>query len=440
MSDPLLESEPTDNSAGALRLRGVWGLIDQAVVSGGNFLTNIVLANAMASAGEYGRFTLLWGILLLLNSIHGGFVSYPISVRGGAGGAGLVRRLAVGGVTSTLIFSPITVISSIAAAFALGRLEVAPWMAFAGIAWQIQETTRRSLLASFRVRGAVIGDSISYFGQAAGVIVLAGFGIEHLSHVFMLMAGTSLTGAVVQMVQLQMRAGSMQSLREQIVDSWRLGRWIVLGTFLGMINLQAIPWVITAFHGPADAANLAAVGNVLGLTNPIVLGLAGVLTPSVSAAHAKDGSSAAVRVGLRYALMGAALLLPVWLLIAIFPTWVLEIFYRHQDSPFRALSTALRWMLLIYVIHYGGAMVGHVLGGLGRSGLSLISHIAAVLATLSITMPLAYRFSYMGSLWGGAASETFRLIVGQAVVQNLLRGGRALGQSTAAGGRRNSGL
>lgn len=437
MSEPLVENESHESDA-TLRRRGAWGLIDQAVVSGGNFLTNIVLANAMASIEEYGRYSLLWGILLLLNSIHGGLVTYPISVRGGAGGSEVVRQLTGGGLATTLALSPLTILCSLAAAAALGNLDVAPWMALAGIVWQIQETTRRSLLAAFRVRGAVLGDSISYIGQAIGVMLLAKFGIDHLRQVFMLMAATSALAAVVQILQLKVRGQSMQAWRAQLRDGWQLGRWMVLGTFLGMINLQAIPWVITAFHGPGDAAKLAAVGNVLGLTNPIVLGLAGVLTPSVAAAHASQGARVAVRVGLKYAFMGAALLLPIWLLIATVPQWVLEVFYRSEDSPFRALSNALRWMLLIYVIHYGGAMVGHILGGLGRSGMSLISNIASVVVTLLLTMPLASRFSYMGSLWGGAASETLRLIVGLAVVQYLLRGGRALGQTTAVSGRRNS--
>lgn len=403
-----------------VRRRGFWALTDQAVVSGGNFVTNIVLANAMA-ANEYGRFSLLWGILLLLNSLHGGLVTYPLSVRGGAGGPPLVRLLAGGAMGMTLLLSVATIGASTLAAGVLGVPEVAPWMAFAGLAWQLQETMRRAQLAAFRLRAATIGDLVSYFGQAVAVVILGSLGKEHLIPVFACMGVTSLLAAGVQAWDLRVRWPGMSAVRKQLRSSWTLGRWVLLSSLVGVINLQAIPWVVTAFHGPDDAAALAAVANVLGLTNPIVLGLGAVITPSVAQARARQGVRAGVMVGLKFAILGAALLLPVWVTIGFAPDWVLSVFYRSPDSPYRGLAMALQIMLVIYMIHFGAAMMGIILGGLEKSGQAFICSLAAVAGTLLLTMPASAKYSYIGALAASCASELLRLICTLAFVGMMLR-------------------
>src|SRR5688572_9463173 len=64
---------------GVLGSRGTWALADQATVSLGNFITSLVLANAVAPA-EYGVFVLLFGVVMILNSLHGSVIVYPLSL------------------------------------------------------------------------------------------------------------------------------------------------------------------------------------------------------------------------------------------------------------------------------------------------------------------------------------------------------------------------
>lgn len=428
-STPPSSDDAKPASGGSLVRRGFWGLGDQAVVSGGNFLTNIILANAMP-ATEYGEYGLLWGVLLLLNGVHAAIVTYPLSVRGAGGSVEQIRRLAGGGVAITGCVGVVTVAMSLLACRALAVENVAGWMILAGLAWQLQETLRRALLAGFRMRAVIVGDAISYLGQAAGVAVLAYARQETLPNVFAVLAGTSLLAAAVQVVQVKLRLPRAGEFQEQVAHSWRIGRWSLLTNLIGIVNLQAIPWVVTAFHGPASAAMLQAVNNVLGLTNPIVLGLHGIVTPSV--AHARVGGLRhAVGVGLKYALMGAVILFPIWLAIAVLPELALRLFYRQADSPYRELSLELRLMLAIYVIHYAGAMLGVILGGLERAGWAFGCALAAVGGTLLLTMPLSIRHGYTGALAGSVVSETLRLICSIVVVQYLIRSLRSRGAEPA---------
>jgi len=60
--------------------RASWTLVDQCVVSGGNFLLNVLLARKL-SQDDYGEFALFLGAIFLLRAIDYSLISYPVAVR-----------------------------------------------------------------------------------------------------------------------------------------------------------------------------------------------------------------------------------------------------------------------------------------------------------------------------------------------------------------------
>ena len=60
--------------------RASWTLIDQGVVSSGNFLLNVLLARTL-SEEDYGEFALFLGAIFMLRTIDYSLISYPLSVR-----------------------------------------------------------------------------------------------------------------------------------------------------------------------------------------------------------------------------------------------------------------------------------------------------------------------------------------------------------------------
>src|SRR5271156_5280571 len=61
-----------------------WSLIDQAAVSGGNFLTTLVLARILSPVG-YGTFSLLFLSLYAINTCHSSLVIYPLTLNVASG-------------------------------------------------------------------------------------------------------------------------------------------------------------------------------------------------------------------------------------------------------------------------------------------------------------------------------------------------------------------
>src|SRR5258708_31864919 len=60
--------------------RASWTLVDQGVVSFGNFLLNVLLARTL-SEEDYGEFALFLGAIFILRAIDYSLISYPLSVR-----------------------------------------------------------------------------------------------------------------------------------------------------------------------------------------------------------------------------------------------------------------------------------------------------------------------------------------------------------------------
>ena len=67
-------------SAKLLIERASWTLVDQGVVSFGNFLLNVLLARTL-SEEDYGEFALFLGAIYILRTIDYSLISYPLSVR-----------------------------------------------------------------------------------------------------------------------------------------------------------------------------------------------------------------------------------------------------------------------------------------------------------------------------------------------------------------------
>jgi membrane protein implicated in regulation of membrane protease activity len=165
--------------------RGIAVLIDQAVVSMGNFLTLALLGRHLIAA-EFGAYGLIMETLFFLNGVQFALVIYPLTIRGATGDHGTVRQLTLASLLFTVLLVPFTVIVMGKTAIATGVGFAAAAAVLATLLWQVQETLRRALMAELRFSAAVWGDAISYLGQAAIILALV---LPSPANVIVLVAG-----------------------------------------------------------------------------------------------------------------------------------------------------------------------------------------------------------------------------------------------------------
>jgi len=397
--------------------QGFWALADQATVSMGNFLTQVFLARALAPE-QYGVFALLFGIHLVMSGLHASLVVYPLSVRGATLDDAALRRHLAGSLLATLGLAVPLGGVMLAAAWFLSWPQLGPWAALAMLFWQVQETVRRALMAHLRHRDALPGDALSYLGQAAVVFALHQTGNLSLPTAFAAFAITSGVAAALQAAQLGLRSASLSSPEGFVADSWQLGRWILFSNILGILTIQAFPWTLALFHGPAAAAELQALINILGVTHPVMFGLSNLIVPTVAQSHRQAGLAAARRTAFRYATQGALLLAPYYAALLLAPGRILTIFYG-ANSHYAGLTAPLRLFVLAYVFVYAASVVLALLAGLERTRHAFFAQLGSSLASLGVGLPLAALGGIAGATGGLVLVNGVRTFVGAWMVNRV---------------------
>jgi Na+-driven multidrug efflux pump len=123
----------------------------------------------------------------------------------------------------------------------------------------------------------------------------------------------------------------------------------------------------------------------------------------VARARANDGNRAASRVAIRYIAFGATLLMPYFLVIALFPTQLLKFFYG-ADSPYVNEGQWLRLFVANYTAVYLLSTINAWLAALGHSRWNFYSQVVNIVITISMSLPLIYWLGVPGVIIGGLLS------------------------------------
>jgi O-antigen/teichoic acid export membrane protein len=388
-------------------MRGVWSLGDQGIVSLGNFLTSWLLLRSQSI--WYGNYFTVINIIWFLNNLHMALVTYPISVTSaGISDSELRRRVRRAlGMTLLLVVPESIVLCYGTAVAASWRL--VPWAILALGLWQLQETTRRALMARLEHRRAIFGDFCTYIGQAAAIWFVLHRGPVSIEMVYAIIGITSGIALLIQAYQLGLHLPSdsppTHSMSHQARHHLSLGQWVLMINLLYLLSIYSIPWFMQYFHGPAGVAMYSALLLVLNVSNPLLASVANLITPVVAKvkteAHAR-GETGAVdtqRVAVKYAAQGAAILFPFFAFLLIAPRFALHLFYKPH-SPYLQLSIPLRVFTVAYILMYVSAIINSYLCGLGKSRLPFFGQVANATVTCLITLPLVAIFGVSGAAWG----------------------------------------
>lgn len=283
-------------------LRAYWTLFDQGIVSLGSFAANIILARQFAPT-EYGTFALLWGGLLGLQQVNGALIFYPVSVRLVVAKGEQYKRLFSTSVVLVILACLLECIGLSIALVAFERIDILPSAIAWFVLWQVQEIMRRGLFASFRHKAAIVGDAISYLGQAVIIALFLRYELVSLATILYSMAATSGFAALLQAYQLGLSMPDLRDLRKTIIDFWIVGRWALVNNLMSQIQFQMLLWELATISGVVIAASLQATQNVVNVVNPIIYGICNIIPQTTAHAQAR-GNARAWRAARIYALLG----------------------------------------------------------------------------------------------------------------------------------------
>jgi O-antigen/teichoic acid export membrane protein len=382
-------------------------LFDQGAVSCGNFLTNILLARSLA-ADQYGVFALFLDAILFLNSLQAALLIYPLTVRCPLLDDRQLRRCAGTCVLLTLLIAIPLGLALAGYGMFIGAGSVALWAVLGQTFWQCQETLRRTMLARRSYSRAILGDCVSYLGQVIIIALLVMGNKADVPRAFMAMAITSLIAAIIQGFQIGLLPTAPRAAMEMGKSFWFIGRWVMVSNLTNVLTSVCCTFTLARSHHNAAVGQYAAVSNLLRIANPLFITLATLIVPAVALAaaggHNHRTLSAAWRVSRHYGVRGAALLVPYWLVLMVFPGKALAIFY-HGRPEYLGLETDLRLFVCISIFTMINAVVASFFNGLHRSRRAMVAQFVGAGACVVVTIPLTIKFGLEGLLVGTLLSN-----------------------------------
>jgi O-antigen/teichoic acid export membrane protein len=361
-----------------------WALFDQAIVSGGNFLTNLVLIRTLAPA-SYGAYALVLNALLFLNNLHTNMVAYPVCIRGARSDDEALRGVATGGLLATLIGVSANAVLVTVACLSIHRASLIPIVVVAALFWQLQETLRTVFVSRLAYRKAVWGDAVSYIGQAVILGLICWHHNPSLVAVFAVVLGTSLVAGLGQAFQIKPSWLDRETFRSFFRELWHLGKWSTLAKVVAFFTFQAFPWLLAYASGLVTVAAFQALFTLVALANPLLLGFNNLIIASIASRTRVPGGSA-WSASVKQMRLASLLLGTYFLALALVGKYLMMAIYG-KHSPYLVNAPLLKYFALAFTFEAIAMFGGAILGGLGETKSNFTAQLWAMGTSVLIVFP-----------------------------------------------------
>jgi O-antigen/teichoic acid export membrane protein len=403
--------------------RASWTLVDQCVVSGGNFLLNVLLARKLGQ-DDYGEFALFLGAIYLLRAIDYSLISYPVAVR--LHGAPEHERARLLGNTSLLATAIALVFGVVIALGSLlpGDDDIVVPACLCFLCWQAQETSRRYLLADFRYRAAVTGDGIAYVGQALLIGFFAWLDAITFTAALYLMSVTFALGALVHVSKLRFARPDFAEAYGLAKEYFSIGKWSIVSYELALIRVQLFPWILAATAGTAATASLQAGLNIANMMNPIIFGIGNAIPQVAAHAHRTEGVAGAWRAASGYVLFGLGPIVIICGAILLMPDLALHWAYG-PSSPYLAGALSLQLLAIAGMLDYIAEMISKTLLGVEAGRAASAVNVLAVGVAAGLAFALIGPMGVVGACLSLVIANLVRMIGGAIAIRMLIGSARS---------------
>ncbi|HEY3626036.1 MAG TPA: hypothetical protein VGL00_07125 [Terracidiphilus sp.] len=388
-------------------------LLDQALVSGSNFITGIILVRGLGLV-EFGRFTVAYAILLLANSVQLSFISSPMITLGSLCATPEERRHFVRGIFGVQMifcaFASVLAIAGTAVYVSLrphaGAIDFLWPFASAVVAFLMQDWLRRYYFTVSKAAASFWNDVISYLGQ---VVVLCLLWWTHR-----LTLNTALWSIAVTSTAAFALGAIFERLgctRQETRESWRQAH--VLSIDLGIAN--QLQWLVyqgamligAGMVGAQAAGGVRATQNIIGPVNVAYQAMENIV-PVRAAEEMKRGGRQRVSAFLfRFGLVGFVALLVFFSAAALFSSQFLSFFYGRQ---LHAYAGVLDLQMLYFLLTWPIRQVAFLFRTIKKTRPILIGSVVAAIVSLAAVYPAVRGFGAAGIMLAAVAAQIANLL------------------------------
>ena len=390
----------------------VVALVDQAVVSGTNFVTGWALMRLVGETGM-GVYTLAMTLVIVGVGMQTELVTNPFKVYGQSKRGNTLRRYAGSAVIHQAVCSGLLLLLLVGAAGAAGQLDklssILPALLVFGPMVMAREFVRQMSFAAFRFDEALRSDAIVSSWQILSIALLWAAG--RLSAPAVLATYGAGCGLSVYVWYVRSRDRFRYDRRmvlRHLSRNWRFARWTLATFLVGSTTPFVMPWVLAAYHGEDATGLLAACNALIGLSYMFTTGIANWLTAGSARAYVQGGRAELMRVVWQTTGLMMLGLLPFVGLVWCCGEEILTFVYGDRVEGLGRVSFVIACGMLAVATNI---VTGNALWAIDRPQDGLKADVSVFAATVALAVWLVPGHSVMGAAVATALGVTLGAVV-----------------------------
>lgn len=270
-----------------------WAVYDQALVSGANFLSTLLVAR-MVAPESFAMFSLASITILFLSSFHRTLITQPMNALGAIEAP---RDLAGRFACLLSLHLPLIAISVVFLAgiglFFFPQVGLIIGAATYLATFFLQEVVRRYYYTQSRIQSALFNDLISYGGQLVILFAMYIGGITDPAYAFVALAATSFLAFLAGVGPIKKEHAALGACvtekKTLLLEHWKFAKWIVLSQFVFWGATQIYPFMLAEQTSYSAVADFNIANSILNALNVVRLMLGNYLPSRVTQIFTQGG-------------------------------------------------------------------------------------------------------------------------------------------------------
>ena len=401
-----------------------WTVIDQAALSGSNFLIGLFLARSLGIE-QFGIFTLGMMVLWFFQNINTVLVFVPMlsiypktqaNERAAYCGTVVCHQIMLTAGTAALLFF-LAISTSV---FNVTRIDAVVFASIAAafVGFSAQDFMRRYFYATARPKLAAQNSMISNTLQIIAMMEVAHLGRLTVALAFVIVGLGSVIAAAIATTRIGPLAFKFDTFVNTTRRHWQFARWQLPSTLAFWVSGNFFYFIAAAFLGPVAVGAMRAAGLTLAASHIILLSVQNHLPPTFSAIWRYENIQAAWQYTIRFALASLAFVAVVSVVVGAAPQFWFHLLFGEEYLGYE-------WLIYIFILHYLFALVA-VIGGCTLSALERVEtqfyvQVTTAVVSVFLALLLTSQVGLTGAAVGLVVADVLAAVLATGSVYRIVR-------------------
>lgn len=378
-----------------------FSLLDQALVSGSNFLSTVLIARILG-LHDFGIFTTLWLILLFITAIHHAIIVFPMMSL-----TPKQKNLNVyfGNLLVMQIYFSIFafIVSYLFSLFYIEQIinviNFNTIFVFAStvLLYHMQDFYRRYFFVKKSFKDVFVIDALSYLTRTLILFYLMIYSIPStLFNIYLIFISTFLIGICYGIVKYKFtfrKTSFLLNFKEQ----WKLSKWLLPSAILEWTSINLFLVIASFMLGPIAIGAIRLGQNIIMGFNVILQGLENFIPTDASKIYYKKGISHLHYYLLKVTTIGVLSVIFFGILIIYYSHNIISLIYGNN---FLSYSYVLTWYTAILFFMFLFIILRIYLRTINQMKIWFKAYIITSLYSMVVVYPLLSYYQIHGVLFG----------------------------------------